>query len=147
MYYLSGALNVTGKGSGPHCRKQVSEPQTCDLFRRVADMADHASPPTDSLSGHPSLLVCIFAQRHMSGEACMRKYSGEKSTKCNQCEYGSSKKGSLKAHLKVHGGEPSNKFKRCEYAPLHAYNLRVNLKTHKREYLYKCKHCDFALSG
>ena len=72
---------------------------------------------------------------------------GEKSTKCDQCEYASTKNGSLKAHLKIHGGETSNKFKRCKYASFHTYNLRVNLKTQIREHLYKCKHCDFALSG
>ena len=62
----------------------------------------------------------------------------EKSTKCNQCAYASTKKDSLK----IHGGETWNK-----YASLHAYNLRVILKKHNTENLYKCKHCDFALSG
>ena len=35
-------------------------------------------------------------------------HSGEKSNKCDQCEYASSKIGSLKAHLKIHGGETFN---------------------------------------
>ena len=58
--------------------------------------------------------------------------------------HASTKKGSLKAHLKIHGRETSNKFKRCEYASFHAYNLTVNLKTHNRKHLYKCNQCKFS---
>ena len=33
---------------------------------------------------------------------------GEKSNKCNQCEYASSEKSRLRSHLKIHSGEKSN---------------------------------------
>ena len=76
--------------------------------------------------------------RHCSLRTYFNTHSGEKSTKCDQCAYASTKKDSLK----IHGGETWNK-----YASLHAYNLRVILKTHNTEHLCKCKHCDFTLSG
>ena len=36
-------------------------------------------------------------------------HSGEKSNKCNQCDYASSYASNLRAHLKTHSGEKSNK--------------------------------------
>ena len=41
---------------------------------------------------------------------------GEKSNKCNQCEYASSVRSSLKSHLEMHSGEKSNKCNQCSYA-------------------------------
>ena len=35
--------------------------------------------------------------------------TGEKSNKCNQCDYASSRADSLRAHLKTHSGKKSNK--------------------------------------
>ena len=41
---------------------------------------------------------------------------GERSNKCNRCEYAFSVKGNLKIHLKTHTGGKTNKCKRCNYA-------------------------------
>ena len=40
--------------------------------------------------------------------------SGEKSNKCNQCDYASSWAGNLRTHLKMHSGEKPNKCNQCD---------------------------------
>ena len=40
----------------------------------------------------------------------------EKSNKCNQCNFASSKAGNLRRHLKIHSGEKSNKCNQYDYA-------------------------------
>ena len=57
-------------------------------------------------------------------------HSGEKSNKCNQCDYASSEAGDLRKHLKMHSGEKSNKCNKCNYASSQAGNLKRHLKTH-----------------
>ena len=37
------------------------------------------------------------------------KKNAEKSNKCNQCDYASSRAGHLRRHMKTHSGEKSNK--------------------------------------
>jgi uncharacterized Zn-finger protein len=39
----------------------------------------------------------------------LKTHSGEKSNKCNQCDYASSQAGVLRRHLKTHSGEKPNK--------------------------------------
>ena len=58
------------------------------------------------------------------------KYSGEKSNKCNQCNYASSQKSNLRTHLKSLSGEKSKKCNLCDYASSHAGHLRTHLKLH-----------------
>ena len=41
---------------------------------------------------------------------------GEKSNKCNQCDYASSWASHLRTHLKTHSGEKLNKVNQCDYA-------------------------------
>ena len=60
-------------------------------------------------------------------------HSGEKSNKCNQCDFASSYASALRAHLKTHSGEKPNKCNQCDFASSQAGNLRVHLKTHSRE--------------
>ena len=43
-------------------------------------------------------------------------HSGEKSNKCNQCNYASFHAGDLRTHLKTHSGEKPNKCNQCDYA-------------------------------
>ena len=68
----------------------------------------------------------------------------EKLNKCNQCEYASSVKSSLRRHLKIHSGEKSNKCNQCEFASAQAGTLKNHLKTHSGEKSNKCYQCDFA---
>ena len=42
-------------------------------------------------------------------------HSGEKSNKCNQCDYVYFRASDLKKHLKMHSGEKSNKCNQCNY--------------------------------
>ena len=44
-------------------------------------------------------------------------HSGEKTNKCNQCNYASSQAGTLRVHLQTHSGEKPNKCSQCDYAP------------------------------
>ena len=73
-------------------------------------------------------------------------HSGEKSNKCNQCDYASSHAGHLKTHLKTHSGEKPNKCNQCDFASSMASNLRKHLKTHSGEKSNKCNQCDYASS-
>ena len=63
---------------------------------------------------------------------------GEKSNKCNQCEYASSVKSSLRSHLKTHNGEKPFKCNQCNFASSQTSNLKKHLKTHSEEKSFKC---------
>ena len=54
----------------------------------------------------------------------------EKSNKCNQCDFASSRADTLRVHLKMHSGEKSNKCNKCDYASYDPSNLRKHLKRH-----------------
>ena len=49
----------------------------------------------------------------------LKMHSGEKSNKCNQCDFASSHAGHLGTHLKMHSGEKPNKCSQCNYASCH----------------------------
>ena len=66
-------------------------------------------------------------------------HSGEKSNKCNQCDFASSYASALRTHLKTHSGEKSNKCNQCDYAASLASNLRRHLKTHTALWRYPLK--------
>ena len=83
----------------------------------------------------------------------LKTHSGEKSNKCNQCDYASSRADSLRAHLKMHSGDKSNKCNQCDFASSYTSALRTHLKTHSNlrrlkihsgEKSNKCNHCDYA---
>ena len=61
------------------------------------------------------------------------KNNGEKSNKCNQCEFASAQAGSLNRHLKTHSGEKSNKCNQSDFASLQPGPLKRHLKTHSGE--------------
>ena len=63
----------------------------------------------------------------------MKTHSGEKSNKCNQCDYASSQTGHLITHMKTHRGEKLNKCNQCEYASSQASNLRQHFDVDKDE--------------
>ena len=65
----------------------------------------------------------------------LKKHSGEKPNKCNQCDYASIRASTLRDHLKKHSGEKSNKCNQCDYASSRADSLRRHLKTHSGEKL------------
>ena len=72
------------------------------------------------------LEICKFGLQ----DANLKTQSGDKSKKCNQCDFASSQAGNLRTHLKTHGGEKSNKCNQCDYASSQAGNLRTHLKMH-----------------
>ena len=57
-------------------------------------------------------------EENEEGGGLNQPHSGEKSNKCNQCDYASSRAGDLRRHLKTHTGEKSNKCNQCDYASL-----------------------------
>ena len=63
----------------------------------------------------------------------LKTQSSEKSKKCNQCDYTSSRAGYLRTHLKMHSGEKSNKCNQCDYASYCVDNLTRHLKIHSGE--------------
>ena len=72
-------------------------------------------------------------------------HSGERSNKCNQCDFASSIVVNLRGHLKIHSGEKTNKCNQCDNASACAGALRIHLKTHYWEKTNKCNQCDYAL--
>ena len=60
----------------------------------------------------------------------MKTHTGEKSSKCIQCDYASSQAGNLKTHLKTHRGEKTDECNQCDYASRNVSNLRAHMKTH-----------------
>ena len=66
----------------------------------------------------------------------MRMHSGEKSNKCNQCDFASSRAGNLRTHLKTHSGVKSDKCNQCDFASSRADNLRRHLKTHREKSIH-----------
>ena len=48
----------------------------------------------------------------------IRRCTGEKSHKCNQCDFESAWASALKKHLKIHSGERSFKCTQCDFASL-----------------------------
>ena len=80
-------------------------------------------------------------------KAATRATNGaEKSKKCNQCEYASSKSSHFRTHLRTHSGEKPNKCNWCDYASLGTFELRRHSKTHSGEKPNKCNQCDYASS-
>ena len=66
----------------------------------------------------------------------LKKHSGEKPNKCNQCDYASIRASTLRDHLKKHSGEKSNKCNQRDYASSRADSLRTHLKTHSGEIFF-----------
>ena len=61
------------------------------------------------------------------GEGVNQPHNGQKSNKCNQCDYACSQAGDLR-RLKIHNGEKLNKCNQCYFGSSHAGNLRRHLK-------------------
>ena len=57
-----------------------------------------------------------------------KNHGGEKSNKCNLCNYASSHTGHLRKHLKKHSGEKSNKCNNCDFASSYVSGLRKHLE-------------------
>ena len=76
--------------------------------------------------------------------AMRRTNNAEKSIKCNQCGYASSRPGHLSMHLKNHSGEKSNKCNQYDYCCSDPRYLRRHLKTHSAEKSHQCNQCDYA---
>ena len=93
-----------------------------------------------------TVIMKQYLKQHESNlkDANGKIHSGEKTNKCNQCDYDSSQAGDLRKHLKMHSGEKSYKCNQCNYASSHAGDLRNHSKIHSGENSNKCNQCDFA---
>ena len=75
--------------------------------------------------------LCTFSCRPIKGTfKNLKMHSGEKSNKCNQCDYASNDIGNLGKHLKMHRGEKSNKCSQCDFACSDPSSLRKHMKRH-----------------
>ena len=70
-------------------------------------------------------------------------HSGEKSNKCNQCDFESFQAGDLKKHLKLHSEEKAYKCKECDFAFSMQSNLNKHIEKHRNKKPGKCNHCEF----
>ena len=96
----------------------------------------------------PMVVMYLNVEKHCPfQEVSMRAINnGEKSKKCNQCDYTSSWAASLRTHLKTHSGEKTNKCSQCEFASFRPDYLRSHMKKHFADKSNKCNQCDFASS-
>ena len=69
---------------------------------------------------------------------------GEKSFKCNLCDFASVQADSLRTNLKYHYGKKSFKCNQCGFASFQAGDFRTHLKIHSGGKSLKWKQCDFA---
>ena len=89
--------------------------------------------------------LCTFSWRPFKGTfKNLKMHSGEKSNKCNQCDYASSQERNLRTHLKTHSGEKLNKCNQCDYASSRSDGLRRHLVIHSGEMSYKYNQCEYA---
>ena len=97
---------------------------------------------------YPMVVMYLDVEKHYPfQEVLMRAIKNEeKSKKCNQCDYATSRAASLRTHLKTHSGEKSNKCSECDYASFRAHHVRSHMKTHFVEQMNKCSQCDFKSS-
>ena len=95
------------------------------------------------MEDHDSVLKGAFSSNLRTH---LKTQRGEKSNKCNQCEYTSSHASHLRRHLKMHSGEKSNKCNKCEFASSHTGHLKTHLKTQTGEKSNKCNQSDFSSS-
>ena len=83
------------------------------------------------VTSSPSLPPLVMDQN-------LKTHSGEKSNKCNQCDFASSQAANLRRHLKMHSGEKSaNKCNQCDFVTAWPQALKNHLKTHEGEKLKK----------
>ena len=60
-------------------------------------------------------------------------HSGEKSNKCNQCDFASAYASALRAHFKKHSEEKPNKCNPCDYVTSHALFEDTFEDAHRRK--------------
>ena len=101
---------------------------TLALYTNVTSVTMHPQSRASSLRTH------------------LKTHSGEKTNKCNQCDYACSDPDNLRKHLKIHNGEKSKKCNLCDFAPSKAGSLRRHFKTHSGEKTNKCNQCDYVSS-
>ena len=65
----------------------------------------------------------------------MNMHKGEKSNKCNLCDFASTRTDHLRTHMKTHSGEKPNKCHLCEYSCIEPGTLWAHIKTHNGENL------------
>ena len=58
----------------------------------------------------------------------LKAHYGERSNKCNQCDFAFIQAGNLRPHVKAHSGEKPNKCNSCDFTPIKEYNLSNHLK-------------------
>ena len=88
--------------------------------------------------------LCILRTTDLNNHLAI--HTGEKSKKCNQCNYATSRASNLRKHLKTHNWEKSNKYNQCGYVSSLADVLKEHLKTHSGEKSNKCNQCDYVSS-
>ena len=103
-------------------------------------MLAHISLVFHNVTNVTNVKICISFADHLRTR--LKIHSGEKSNKCNKCEYASSHAGHLKTHLITHSGEKSNKCNKCDYASAHAGHLRRHSKRHNGEETNKSSNAD-----
>ena len=125
--------------------RQMQPLQVCTVSNRKLEDADENAQWEKAKLMQPMRLY-VFSDPSTL-RTYLKRYSGEKSNKCNQCDFASSRAGDLRRHLKTHIiGEKSNKCNQCDFASTQAGDLRRHLKTHSGEKPNKCSQCDFACS-
>ena len=116
--------------------RQMQPLQVCTVSNRKLEDADENAQWGKAKLMQPMRLYVYSDPSTLRTH--LKRYSGEKSNKCNQCDFASSRAGDLRRHLKTHIGEKSIKCNQCDFASAQAGDLRRHLKTHSGEKSSKC---------
>ena len=71
---------------------------------------------------------------------------GEKSFRCNQCNYTCDRPGKLKSHMLVHSGEKSFACTQCDYSANQTSHLKNHMMIHSGEKPFSSKQCHYSFT-
>ena len=74
----------------------------------------------------------------------IRKHTGEKPNKCNQCPKTFASKGSVYNHMQTHSGGKRYKCSQCNKSFNYAHVLKTHSLIHTGEKPHKCRQCNFS---
>ncbi|GBP71352.1 Zinc finger protein 431 [Eumeta japonica] len=170
--YKPTALTQTAlltKTEATHCAKVISrvsfvlDEKTTDRHQEaLGECADHEGTSVVKKEGG-RCACCAGSPDECDCGADVGMAAAGKLYKCEQCEYSTSHRGSLKTHVRTHtGAKPYKcdqceysatqlgakpyKCDQCEYSATQLGTLKRHMRTHSGKKLYICEQCKYSTS-
>ena len=71
-------------------------------------------------------------------------HTGEKTFKCDQCNYTSAEAGKVKVHKRKHTGEKPPKCDQCSYCSNEASKVKLHMQKQTGDKPFKCDQCNYS---